>query len=160
MRHGTPHSAEEDPEKSLNSIGREQCKTAGEALKRLNLNAGLVVSSPKVRALQTAEIVAESLEYNKDDIKVTSLLEPNGSPKDVLSYLKDFLDKSKVLLVGHLPLLPKIASELINTEPCLSMNFETACVCRIDVDELAENSGTLRWFLLQEQLKFIANKSK
>ena len=122
------------------------------------MNIDLIVCSPKIRAVQTAEIIAETLEYAKEKIKVTSTLEPDGFSLDVISYLKDYSEKSGILLAGHLPSLPNIASELMSAGSLFSMSFETASVCRIDVDKVTSNTGTLRWFLTQEHLELIAKE--
>lgn len=158
MRHGTPYSVNEDPEKSLNNIGVQECKIAGKALVRLNVNVDLIVSSPKKRALQTAEIVSEIIGHSKDKIVVSSLLVPQGFTKDVISFIEDFPDKKKMLIVGHLPLLENLVYELINNEQDLSVCFNPASVCLIDIEKLIINTGTLRWFLSQKQLRFIAYK--
>ncbi len=48
----------------LTDVGREQAKRAGEKVAELNID--LIVSSPLIRALETAQIIAESSGYNKD----------------------------------------------------------------------------------------------
>ncbi|MGR3319910.1 MAG: phosphohistidine phosphatase SixA [Candidatus Anammoxibacter sp.] len=156
VRHGTPYSEVEDPERRLSSKGLQQCQITGKALKLLHVNIDLIVSSPKIRAVQTAEIIAEMLEYAKENIKVTPTLEPNGFPLDVISFLKDHSAKTGILLAGHLPSLANIASELMSTGSLLSINFETSSVCRIDVDSVSSNTGSLRWFLTPEHLELIA----
>ncbi|MBC8550829.1 MAG: histidine phosphatase family protein, partial [Candidatus Brocadiales bacterium] len=57
VRHGAAFSKEEDPERHLNNDGVDQCHLTGRALKRLEIQLDLIVSSPKARARQTAEII-------------------------------------------------------------------------------------------------------
>ena len=158
MRHGTPYSVDEDPQKSLNNTGVKECAIAGKTLIRLGVDADLVVSSSKKRALQTAEIISEAIGYAKDKIVISPVLAPQGFPKDVISFLEDFQDKRKVLIVGHLPLLENLVYELINNEQGISVCFTPASLCLIEIEKIVINSGTLRWFLTQKQLKFIAYK--
>ena len=112
VRHVAAHTKEDDQERHLNKDGIEQCHLSGRALRQLDTMFDLVISSPKVRARQTAEIIADEVGYPKDEIKVTETLEPLASPKDTTSYLNNFTEKKNIMLAGHLPLLGNLASEL------------------------------------------------
>ena len=114
----------------------------------------LVISSPKVRARQTAEIIADEVGYPKDEIKVTETPEPMASPKDTTSYLNNFTEM--MMLAGHLPLLGNLASELLSESTQISLYFEAGAVCKIDVDQPISYTGIFRWFLTPEQLRLIA----
>ncbi|MGR3303601.1 MAG: phosphohistidine phosphatase SixA, partial [Candidatus Scalindua sp.] len=114
VRHGAAHTKEDDPERHLNKGGLDQCHLSGRALRQLDIKFDLIISSPKARARQTAEIIAEEVGYPKDKIKVTETLEPTASPKDTTSYLNNFTEKNNIMLAGHLPLLGKLVSELLS----------------------------------------------
>jgi len=156
VRHGAAHTKEDDPERHLNKDGLDQCHMSGRALKRLEIKFDLVISSPKVRARQTAEIIADEVGYPKDEIKVTETLEPMASPKDTISYLNNFTEKNSIMLAGHLPLLGNLASELLSKSTQISLYFESGAVCQIDVDHPIPHTGTFRWFLTPKQLRLIA----
>ena len=156
VRHGAAHTKEDDPERHLNKDGLEQCHFSGRALRQLDVNFDLVISSPKVRARQTAEIIAGEVGYPKDKIKITETLEPTAYPKDTISYLNNFTDKNKIMLAGHLPLLGNLASELLSKNSQISLYFEAGAVCQIDVDQPISHNGNFRWFLTPEQLRLIA----
>ena len=121
VRHGAAHTKEDDPERHLNKDGLDQCHLSGRALRQLDIKFDLVISSPKVRARQTAEIIAEEAGYPKDKIKVTETLEPTASPKDTTSYLNNFTEKNNIMLAGHLPLLGKLVSELLSENTQISL---------------------------------------
>ena len=156
VRHGAAHTNEDDPERHLNKDGLDQCHLSGRALRRLDIKFDLVISSPKARARQTAEIIAGEVGYPKDKIKITETLEPTAYPKDTISYLNNFTDKNKIMLAGHLPLLGNLASELLSKNSQISLYFEASAVCRIDVDQPFSHKGDFRWFLTPEQLRLIA----
>ncbi len=156
VRHGAAHIKEDDPERHLNKEGLDQCHLSGRALRILDIKFDLVISSPKVRAHQTAEIIAEEAGYPKDEIKVTETLEPTASPKDTVSYLNNFTEKNKIMLAGHLPLLENLASELLCNDSQISFYFEAGAVCQIDVDQPFSHTGIFRWFLTPQQLRLIA----
>ncbi|MFQ5687265.1 MAG: phosphohistidine phosphatase SixA [Candidatus Scalindua sp.] len=156
VRHGAAHTKEDDPERHLNKDGLEQCHLSGSALRRLDTKFDLVISSPRVRARQTAEIIAEEVGYPKKEIKITETLEPMASPKDTISYLNNFTRKENIMLAGHLPLLGNLASELLTESTQISLYFEAGAVCQIDVDHPISHTGIFRWFLTPEQLRFMA----
>lgn len=156
VRHGAAYAKEEDPERHLNDDGVNQCHLTGRALKRLGITFDLIVSSPKVRALQTAEIIAEEVGYSRKEIKTTETLEPMSLPKDTVSYLNGFADIKKLMLAGHLPLLGHLASELLSNTSHISLNFEPGAVCQIYIKQPHYHTGDFRWFLTPEHLRIIA----
>ncbi len=157
VRHGDAHTKEDDSERHLNKDGLDQCHLSGRALRRLDIKFDLVISSPKVRARQTAEIIADEVGYPKDEIKVSGTLEPMASPKDTISYLNNFTEKKdNIMLAGHLPLLGNLASALLSENIQISLYFEAGAVCQIDVDQPISHTGIFRWFLTPKQLRLIA----
>ncbi len=157
VRHGAAYEKEEDPERHLNNDGVNQCHLTGRALKRLDIQFDLVVSSPKVRARQTAEIIAEEVGYSREEIKITEALEPTALPKDTISYLDDFADVERIMLAGHLPLLGHLASELLINTSQISFYFEPGAVCHINIEQPHTFAGDFCWFLTPEHLRIIAH---
>ncbi len=156
VRHGNAYTKEEDPERHLNNDGINQCHLTGRALRRLDIKFDFIISSPKVRARQTAEIIAEEVGYSNNEIKITETLEPTASPKDTISYLNNFTEKNNIMLAGHLPLLGNLASEFLSENTQISLYFEAGAACQIDVDQPISHTGIFRWFLTPEQLRLIA----
>ncbi len=156
VRHGAAYTKEEDPERHLNSDGVNQCHLTGRALKKLDITLDLIVTSPKVRARQTAEIIAEEIGYSNAEIKVTEKLEPTAAPKATISYLKDLTDTKRVMLAGHLPLLGHLASELLSNTSQISLYFEPSSVCQINIEQPHSHTGDFRWFLAPEHLRIMA----
>ncbi len=157
VRHGTAYTKEEDPERHLNNDGLNQSHLTGKALKRLDIMFDSIVSSPKARALQTAEIIAEETGYSNREITITETLQPTADPKDTISFLNGLTDIKRVLLAGHLPLLGNLASLLLNKFSEISFHFETGTVCLIEVEIPITYTGDFRWFLAQKHLKLLAH---
>ena len=86
MQHGESYSKDKDPERSLTPQGEEQIHLSAKALKRMDVRFDLIISSPKKRARQTAELIATELGYPQDGIEVTETLEPTVPAKDTLPY--------------------------------------------------------------------------
>lgn len=155
MQHGNALPKDKDPERGLSPEGENQIRLSGRALKRLNVSLDLIVSSPKKRARQTAQIVAYEVAYPEDRIEVTETLEPLFPASEAVSYMRSFTEKERILLAGHLPSLAEIASSLMS-EIHISIQFEMGGVCRIDVEELPTHKGVLKWYLTPEHLRLLA----
>ena len=155
IQHGKAYAEDQDPERSLTPVGEGQVRSSGKALKKLGVDVDLIVSSPKKRARQTAEIMAGELGYPKEEIEVTKSLEPLAPCEDAIAYLKQFMDRGRVLLAGHLPSLGDIASNVMSEGPPISIHFEMGGVCRIDVEALPTHKGDLRWILTPTQLRLL-----
>src|SRR5579871_6042564 len=79
--------APRDEDRSLTARGREDARRLGQALARRGVEFSLMVTSPLVRAVQTAEIVAAEIGY-RDRITVTDLLVPEGTASHVVGFLR------------------------------------------------------------------------
>jgi len=156
MQHGEAYAEDQDPERSLTPSGEQQIHSSGKALKKLGVDVDLMVSSPKKRARQTAEIVAGEVGYSKEGIEITETLEPLAPSEDLIAYLRRFGDRRKVLLAGHLPSLGRIASGLVSEGGDVSVHFEMGGLCRIDVEALPTHKGGLRWILSPAHLRLLA----
>jgi len=156
MQHGQSFSKEADPERSLSPEGEHQIAASAQALEKMGVGFDLIVTSPKKRARQTAEIVAKRLDYPPEEIKVTETLQPTGPAPDAIAFLKAYEDKGRVLLAGHLPSLAEIASDLLSEGSKVSIHFEMGGVCRIDIDMAQGGSGELKSYLTPDQLRLIA----
>jgi phosphohistidine phosphatase len=97
LRHGDAADGSPDAERELTDKGREQSRAAGAALKALGVDIDACLTSPKVRAADTAKIACEELSG------LEPLLEPKlaGGPFDAEALAAGLGDN--VLLVGHDP---------------------------------------------------------
>ena len=159
MRHGNALDVGEqgvrrDSERPLSDKGVETCREVAQGLVTLGVNPDLVVSSPLVRARQTAEVVAETL--GGRPLSLSPLLAPSGSLPDLLDWLHKGLWDS-VLLVGHMPDLAVLASLLLCSHPNAGIDFKKSAVCCIAfLGRPAPGSGDLQWFLPPKPLIMIA----
>jgi len=155
MQHGKALSEEVDPERSLSPEGENQISASGQALQKMGIGFDLIVTSPKKRARQTAEIVARTVNYPVNDIETTETLQPTVPAQQAITFLTTHEDKRRVLLAGHLPSLGEIASRLLSEASSVSIRFEMGGVCRIDMDRLQVGAGQLRWYVTPDQLRLI-----
>jgi phosphohistidine phosphatase len=95
LRHGDAADGSPDAERPLTEKGRRQARNAGRALKKLGVQVEVCLTSPKVRALETARLACEELGCH---VTVeTSLQGGPFDPREVAAGLEE------VLLVGHDP---------------------------------------------------------
>jgi phosphohistidine phosphatase len=96
LRHGDAEDGSPDAERELTEKGRQQSQRAGAALGALGVELGACLASPKVRAVQTAELACEPF-------GIEPQLEPKlaGGPFDAEALAAGLGDE--VLLVGHDP---------------------------------------------------------
>jgi phosphohistidine phosphatase len=108
LRHAEAADGAPDDERPLTEKGLRQAEAAGRALARLGEHIDVCLSSPKLRALQTAERACEPL-----GIEVT--IEPvlSGEPFDVHAITAGLGD---VLLVGHDPSFSLLLHDLTGTQ--------------------------------------------
>jgi phosphohistidine phosphatase len=95
LRHGDAADGSPDAERPLTDKGERQARNAGRALKKLGVELEACLTSPKVRARDTARIACEELGCEVTEEKVLQ-----GGPFDPNEVAAGF---ENVLLVGHDP---------------------------------------------------------
>ncbi len=144
----------DDAKRPLTEEGIGRMKKAAKGLKRLDVRLDVVVSSPLVRARQTAEVVAGVFD-EMPPLVFTAALAPGGRYSDLLADLQTQVRRTRIALVGHEPDLGRLAARLAGSRR--AFEFKKGAVCRIDVDALPpERSSTLRWFLPPSILRRIS----
>jgi phosphohistidine phosphatase len=108
LRHAEAEDGSPDAARRLTQKGEKQARTAGKALKALGVELDLCVTSPRVRAEQTARLACEPLEV---EVSVDDRL--SGGPFDA-EELAAGLDN--VLLVGHDPDFSMAVHELTGAQ--------------------------------------------
>jgi phosphohistidine phosphatase len=101
-----------DRERPLNDRGQREAPEMGERLAKRDSNPDLIVSSPALRALATAQLVAKELDYARKDIEVDERVY-ESDVQTLLDVVHGFGDKRKrVMLVGHNPEFSELAQRL------------------------------------------------
>jgi phosphohistidine phosphatase len=135
----------DDTKRPLTEEGMSRMRKAVRGLARLGVSVEVVLSSPLVRARQTAEIVAGGLDPRPSLVNVDSLA-PDGSYAAVVADLEKHARKTRIALVGHEPMMGELAARLIGSRH--PIEFKKGGVCRIDVEDLPPaGPGDLRWML-------------
>lgn len=146
-----------DSDRPLTAEGRQKVRRVARAMAKLDLGIELIVSSPFVRARQTAELVAEALRL-RDKVQLCEPLTPQGEVKDLIAYLKALEPPAdNVLLVGHEPYLSGLISLLVSGRRGLSLNLKKAGLCKLTLTGLrAGRCATLDWLLTPKQMSLMS----
>ena len=149
FRHGIAEDAKPgrpDANRALTDEGKKKVADVVKAARRAGVEPSLIVSSPYVRAVETARIATEVFEYKRDVVRTEALV-PSGAPEKVWAELRDYREEAAVLLAGHEPLLSHLVSFLL-ASPALRVEMKKAALVRIDVESFgAMPHGTLRWMI-------------
>jgi phosphohistidine phosphatase len=148
----------DDSQRPLTNKGRNRMYRIARGLKELGEPLNLIVTSPYLRATQTARVLAKKLSLGRDKILVSEALTPAGQVEDLV---KEINDKCKgvenIALVGHEPYLSRLTSLLLSGDPGLAITLKKGGVCRLSVETLqAGRCATLDWLLTPAQLVGIA----
>jgi len=146
LRHGAALAAApgaSDTDRALSAEGREQVRDVLERAREAGVKPSLILTSPYLRAVQTAQIAVEILGYAGDVVSSRGL-EPERSPFDLWDELRTRGGDGEILLVGHQPLLGDVASILLGK----GVGIGTGTMVRIHVPELVpEPAASLQWVI-------------
>ena len=152
---GTP-GYEDDSLRPLTEKGRDKMKDIASALKGLDVNSDLIVSSPYVRAQQTAEILAKVLKY-KQELTFSDALVPMGNADNIIGEINEKYSVDELVLVGHEPCLSVLIGTLTAGNPELAINIKNGGVCCLSSDDLhTERKAVLEWLLTPKILSELA----
>jgi len=144
----------DDTKRPLTSQGELRFRRAVKGLVSLEPRIELVLTSPLVRARQTAAILAEQLQPHPP-VEDIDALEPGAAFEALKRALASHGRLSGIALVGHEPDMGAIAARLLGARSPIP--FKKGAVCRIDVETLPlAGPGTLRWFLPPGVLRSLA----
>src|SRR5215467_11833936 len=147
VRHGIAIDREDpkcppDPERYLTEEG----------VAALGVEGNLFLTSPYVRAVQTAEIFASALEYAKQRIRRSDLLLPGAEPSHLFRDLAREKQASSVFLFGHAPHLDNLIATALSAKKHLT-SLKKAGVALIELKRISPPIGILGWVATPKLLR-------
>lgn len=106
----------DDSLRPLTEHGRHQAKALGEALRRQGVTLDAAVSSPYVRARETAELVVDGLGASLE-VQFSDLLASGAMKRNQLAHELAALKVSSLAIFGHEPDLPDFLGWLLDVSP-------------------------------------------
>ena len=149
LRHGVAEerrAGRADEKRALTEEGRAKLMLVLQRARAAKVSPSLILASPYVRAVQTAEMAAKLLGCKKKVVRTDALL-PSSSPEEVWREMRGLKNESAILLAGHEPLLSQTASYLLGEERTI-IELKKGALAAIEVGSSGKTpEGVLRWLL-------------
>jgi phosphohistidine phosphatase len=142
-------------DRPLTEEGKEKMSKAAKGIAKLVDDIDVILTSPLVRAHDTATIVARALDAEQK-LELCKELAPGSSLKNLLSSLSKYKGLKSIMVVGHQPDLGYLASAFLGSNESI-VEFKKGAFCAIEVSTLSpKGKGTLLWHLQPKQLRALA----
>ncbi|MGA3266312.1 MAG: phosphohistidine phosphatase SixA [Verrucomicrobiota bacterium] len=147
---------DDDSQRPLIPKGERRLRAAAAAIKKMELSFDLILSSPFVRARQTAEIAAQELKLKKR-LKFSDALVPDGDFGALIDELRGMRPApGDVLLVGHEPFLSRFISLLVSGGADATIEMKKGGLCKLEVENLRlGHCARLAWLLTPSQMELM-----
>ncbi len=160
VRHGIAIDREDpkcpsDPERFLTPEGLKKTREAAEGFAAIEGSPKLFVSSPYIRALQTAEIFAEELHSSKSKIEKSESLLPGAEPAAFFRELSHRKSLEGVICFGHAPQLDELIAYALGSKRDLTELKKAGAAC-VELTRLHPPAGTLVWLMTPKALRKLA----
>jgi phosphohistidine phosphatase len=149
-------SGKPDDLRPLTPKGRRRMARTAAGLRRLVPRIDVLVSSPLVRAQQTATVVAE--EYGIPTGEATAVLAPGATMESFASWAAAQKGNEVIAVVGHEPHLSSLVTWLVSGLEDSRLELKKGGVCLLEfADAPARASATLLWLQTPRSLRQLAH---
>lgn len=147
----------DDDQRPLSAAGKLKTHAAAVGIARLEEDIALILTSPLLRCLQTAELLADLVRLGKG-FDVEPSLAPAGSREALVQRLASVGESATVVLVGHEPDLGRLAGWLLfGTGDAIPMRKAGACALDFE-GRVQPGIAMLDWFLSPRTLRDLGKK--
>jgi phosphohistidine phosphatase len=141
----------DDRERPLTPDGISKMRRGVSGFETLAEPVALILTSPLLRAMQTAEVLSKGLATHPE-IVTLELLSPGGSPSAIAAALAKYTKPRSIALVGHEPDLGALAAWLIGAKE--SVPFKKGGIARIETSDWpATRQSQLVWLATPKMLR-------
>jgi phosphohistidine phosphatase len=137
-----------DEDRPLTEEGEAQTRRLGTGFHARGLRLGALLSSPLLRAKQTAEGIVKHWPEFAPTVQLCEELAPNEKAKKLARHIRS-LGSSSVGLVGHMPDLGEFMGWLIGSRRA-NIAFAKAGVAFVQCEDVRKGEGRLEWLLTPE----------
>lgn len=158
LRHGVaedgPPAGGGDGARRLTPRGRDKVRAAAAGMRALGLKLDALLTSPMVRAAETAELVAAAYS-NGPKPETLAALSAGVSPAETVTALKPYERHDHVMIVGHEPGLSSVASLLLTgSANNLTLDLKKCGLAALELaDGVGRGRAQLCWMLTPRQLR-------
>jgi phosphohistidine phosphatase len=158
MRHAIAEEGSrtgKDCDRVLTPEGVERTQQSALALKKLEVDFDLILTSPFVRTTKTAQIIAEGLGCKKPEE-----FPPLASGQSSVQLLEGLLrlkgQPRSLLLVGHEPDLSRLISILLSGTDEIGITMKKGALCKLECMKIAPGYARLLWLMTSRQMSRMA----
>lgn len=160
VRHGVAVSREDpacpaEPDRPLTPKGVSKTRAAALGLAELGLRPQLFLTSPYLRAVQTAEIFCEALGFPTTRLRPTDALLPDGKPAILFSELARARTADEAICFGHAPNLDRVIAWATGRGATFTA-LKKAGVALLDLDAVNPPRARLVWLCNPKMLRRLA----
>lgn len=120
-----------DEKRPLTEEGKQIMKEVAKALQKMKVHFDEMLTSPLIRALQTAECIKSCC---KKDLTITDLLKPGSSCEALIRALNELKGCKTVAIVGHEPFLSTFASYCLTKQTYSLLDLKKGGVVCLEID--------------------------
>jgi phosphohistidine phosphatase len=147
LRHGQAGNRQDwqgdDSKRPLTIEGKKRMQREAAAIWKLELPLDVIISSPLVRAAQTAEIVAKA-KGSSARLVTDGRLAPGFGPKHLVAIVADHRGAKGLMLVGHEPDFSETISQVTGG---VRLTMKKGALAYVEVEDSASLNGTLVWLI-------------
>jgi phosphohistidine phosphatase len=158
VRHGIAIDREDpncppETERYLTRDGIKKTREAAAGIRELKIEPALMITSPYVRAMQTAEIFAEALGYSREKIRQSTALRPGGNPAEFLKEIAH-LKAGEVMCFGHAPHMDQLIAAAVGARGVFTA-MKKAGVAALEFESAGAGKAALNWIVTPKILRQI-----
>jgi phosphohistidine phosphatase len=158
IRHGiavdrTDPKSPPEAERPLTAKGVQKTRAAALGFNELGAKPDVFLSSPYVRAVQTAEIFAEAFGFRPDKIRLTDALKPAANPADIVKEIQRIRAK-EIACFGHAPHMDLAIAQLAGARAVFTELKKAGIACF--EHSAPHGRWTLRWLVTPKTLRDLA----
>ncbi len=159
MRHGIAIDREEpdcppEAERYLTAKGIEKTRDAARGLLKLAVKPDVLLTSPYLRAVQTAEIVCEALGLRASKLRRTNALLPEAEPGEILRELHRLRARDSICF-GHAPNMDLVIALALGSPRPVTVLKKAGTAC-LEVGSFSAGRGSLLWLAPPKVLRLAA----
>jgi len=154
LRHASAGESLPDPKQDekrpLDDVGVQQSRQMGRVLAKLEVQPDAIISSPLVRAKQTAALVATELGFKKT-LLLENCLRPDAKFEQFRQLLRKHSKKKGIIVTGHNPTLSEFLSSVVSDEATnKTIELKKGAVAKVQVKR---GQPLLQWILTPKSIQ-------
>mgnify|MGYP003395199149 CR=1 FL=1 len=138
-----------DFDRNLTEDGIKKTTKLSSLFNELEENVDLVLTSPYIRAKETAKLFISNLNP-KPELKIVDFLGSGASCKEIAKGLLPYISLTKIVIVGHAPDLEIFLGRLIGAE---RIKLKKGALGKVILSNSIELSGELEWLITPRLIK-------